>query len=155
MKQTKKAFTIVELVFVIVIIGILSAVALPRLMATRDDAKIAVSLSNIGTIMNELTIYYSVNAHFEENLSKMVSVRDVNYTVGWDTATQSGTMTYYTPKNMSGVEPCMNIYIQNQDGNMSIANVAGVHENVCSGLQEIAIYKKLLRTYSLIGNNIF
>ncbi len=31
----------IELIFVIVIIGILAAVAIPRLAATRDDAKIS------------------------------------------------------------------------------------------------------------------
>ena len=34
----KKAFTMVELVFVIVVIGILSAIAVPKFAATRDDA---------------------------------------------------------------------------------------------------------------------
>ena len=43
MKRT--AFTMVELVFVIVILGILAAVAIPKLSATRDDAEI-VSLAN-------------------------------------------------------------------------------------------------------------
>ncbi len=32
------AFTMIELVFVIVVLGILAAVAIPRLAATRDDA---------------------------------------------------------------------------------------------------------------------
>ena len=38
--SSKKAFTMVELVFVIVVIGILSAIAIPKLAATRDDAHI-------------------------------------------------------------------------------------------------------------------
>ena len=35
-----KAFTMIELIFMIVILGILAAVAIPRLAATRDDAEI-------------------------------------------------------------------------------------------------------------------
>ena len=38
----KKAFTMVELIFVIVIIGILASVAIPKIAASRDDAKISV-----------------------------------------------------------------------------------------------------------------
>lgn len=155
MIKTKRAFTIIELVFVIVIIGILSAVMVPRLMATRDDAKIAVSLSEVGRLVSEITIYYTSNAYFDEKLSNMISIKDANYTTGWDTVTQSGTITYYTPKNRTGIEPCMTISLKNEDGNMSISNVLGQHENVCRGLQKIDDYKKLLRTTSLIGNNIF
>lgn len=41
-----KAFTMIELIFVIVIIGILSAVAIPRLASTRDDAKLSTLIVN-------------------------------------------------------------------------------------------------------------
>lgn len=36
--SSRKAFTMVELIFVIIVIGILATVAVPRLAATRDDA---------------------------------------------------------------------------------------------------------------------
>ncbi len=38
MKSTRKAFTMIELVFVIVVIGILAAIAVPKLAVTRNDA---------------------------------------------------------------------------------------------------------------------
>lgn len=44
------AFTMIELIFVIVVIGILSAIAIPRFAATRDDAQIAKGRSDVSAI---------------------------------------------------------------------------------------------------------
>ena len=43
------AFTMIEVIFVIVIIGIMSAIAIPKLAATRDDARTTVVLQNLAT----------------------------------------------------------------------------------------------------------
>lgn len=46
----KKGFTMIELIFVIVILGILAAVALPRLAGTANDARVETMNSFIGTL---------------------------------------------------------------------------------------------------------
>ena len=48
MKRT--AFTMIELVFVIVVLGILAAIAIPRFAATRDDAHLAKGRSDVAAI---------------------------------------------------------------------------------------------------------
>lgn len=53
-----KAFTMIELVFVIVIIGILAAVAVPRLAATRDDATYSKLMANTKICIEDLVSSY-------------------------------------------------------------------------------------------------
>ncbi len=56
MKQSKSAFTMIELVFVIVIIGILATVAIPRLSATRDDAEVTKAKVLIASVRSALAM---------------------------------------------------------------------------------------------------
>ncbi|MCI6563934.1 prepilin-type N-terminal cleavage/methylation domain-containing protein [Campylobacter sp.] len=60
----KKVFTMIELIFVIVILGILASVAIPRLAATREDAEISAAVANLRTLVNDATAYYTVNGSF-------------------------------------------------------------------------------------------
>jgi general secretion pathway protein G len=54
--KSKKAFTMIELVFVVVIIGILASVAIPRLAATRDDAQITKGRTTLSVVRNALAM---------------------------------------------------------------------------------------------------
>jgi len=49
----KRGFTMIELIFVIVIIGILAVIAIPKLNATRDDAKVSTEIQNITTCLQD------------------------------------------------------------------------------------------------------
>ena len=70
----KKAFTMIELVFVIVILGILAAVAIPKLIATRTDAQVSKRLGQIRAISNEVSSYVFSQGKSETNLSKMSNI---------------------------------------------------------------------------------
>lgn len=57
----KKAFTMIELVFVIVIIGILASIAVPRFAATRDDAIISKGRSDVAAIRSAIAMQRQKN----------------------------------------------------------------------------------------------
>ena len=54
----------IELIFVIVILGILASVAIPRLAATREDAEISAAVANLRTLVSDASAYYTVKSGF-------------------------------------------------------------------------------------------
>lgn len=57
----KKAFTMVELIFVIVALGILAMVALPRLAGSKKDAEITRAKAEIAAIRSAIQTYRGAN----------------------------------------------------------------------------------------------
>ena len=85
----KKGFTMIELIFVIVILGILASVAIPRLASTRTDAEISAAVANIRTLIGDLSSYYAVKGSFTD--AKWGDVTNVPIRLGGGKAVESNT----------------------------------------------------------------
>lgn len=62
--RNKKGFTLVELMIVVIIIGILTAVGVPLYMGYVKDAKVASAKAVIGTIVNAEKLYHQKSGAF-------------------------------------------------------------------------------------------
>src|SRR5262249_59170974 len=61
-KNPQSGFTLIELVIVIVILGILAAVAIPKYEDMREEARVATLKGQLGSIRSAIAIQYARNA---------------------------------------------------------------------------------------------
>jgi len=68
--ESKKAFTMVELIFVIVIIGILAVIAVPKLAATKDDTIDARDCKNTAICITDMLSDYTARRTADKSTSE-------------------------------------------------------------------------------------
>ena len=68
----KKGFTLIELMIVVVIIGILAAIAIPKFSSVKDQAEEVSCRSNMRSLATAESMYYGIN-NFYGNEAGLVS----------------------------------------------------------------------------------
>ena len=93
--KKKKAFTLIELLTVIGIIGVLATIAVPKYIDLLEKANLAATLGNLSAIRSALSVYYATyleyprsidpekEPKFKENLTELPSVKS-KYPFGLD-----------------------------------------------------------------------
>jgi len=120
----------IELIFVIVIIGILAAVAIPKLAATRDDAKVVKEVQNLATCVNDFGSAYTAEG---------------NNTYLTDTAIQ-GAFT------SCGATECF-AFTGTSDGNLTVGDSSSA-ERWCTTARDRASKQDLNGTHSFGGSKV-
>ncbi len=78
----KKAFSLLELIFAIVVIGIIASFAIPKYMNTRDSALASTIQRDIVTASTSIQSYYLVNRNINK-ISDAVTLNKVNWRNGY------------------------------------------------------------------------
>ncbi|MCI6343758.1 MAG: prepilin-type N-terminal cleavage/methylation domain-containing protein [Campylobacter sp.] len=126
----KKGFTMIELIFVIVILGILASVAIPRLAATREDAEISTAVANIRTLVSDATAYYTAKGSF--GAAKWNEITNVPLGSANSTATDAAASIKVANQN------CISIQMVQINGSPHIQftkDNANINNTVCTQVQ--------------------
>jgi len=76
----KKGFSIIELIFVIAVLGIIAAVAVPKLMDSRSNALITTIKQDISTITSSIQSYHMINNKIDK-ISNSVNINSTTWDV--------------------------------------------------------------------------
>jgi type IV pilus assembly protein PilA len=107
--QNKKGFTLIELLIVVVIIGILAAIAIPKFSATREKAYFAAMKSDVKNLASQQEIYYADNYSYTTSRTTLTFVPSSGVTVGI-AASASGWSATATHSALGSAQGCAIYY---------------------------------------------
>ncbi len=74
-RQRSRGFTLIEIMVVVVILGIMGALVVPKLMGRTDEAKVTAAKQDIATLMQALKLYKLDNSRYpttEQGLQALI-----------------------------------------------------------------------------------
>ena len=146
MKRT--AFTMIELIFVIVILGILVAVAAPKLAATSNNARVSKGVAEINTLIKDLGTYYITRGNFDFSEGGPANMTNV---IVDKTNLSDGTKFYY---EIPEGDNCIGIIISDANGSIILSDESGNGTTVCEGVVESITKNGLVKEHKFGGTSI-
>ena len=131
--KNNPAFTMIELIFVIVIISILAATALPKLIATRDDAKVSMAAKHISDASSEIVTYALSQNKIEDDITKMSKVLTSMVVIKEATLIDNKTVTV----KMGKIDNCVTLKLENKPNGAMLTLIFSNDnsDNICNDLK--------------------
>lgn len=102
MVRPNEGFTLIELLIVVVIIGILAAVAIPKFSATREKAYVASMRSDLRNLASLQELYFEQSFSFGSDLNALDFTGSQGVSVSVNEATGSGWSAVATHSGVPG-----------------------------------------------------
>jgi prepilin-type N-terminal cleavage/methylation domain-containing protein len=131
--RDNKGFTLIELLIVVVIIGILAAIAIPKFSATREKAYFAAMKSDLKNLASQEEIYYADEYAYTDNTTDLAFTNSeaVNVTITPGTSGWAATATHDA---LGGSEGCAIYYGQGSSApTVGSATPGNPGEMACTG----------------------
>jgi len=121
--MNKKAFTLLELLVVVLIIGILAAIALPQYNKAIEKAKVAEGVNVIKTVARAADVYYLSNGNYPDKFA------DLDVEISWTGTVDGGIWERYVTDTRSNKDWSLQIF-HAYSHNIAITRLAGKYEGV-------------------------
>jgi prepilin-type N-terminal cleavage/methylation domain-containing protein len=108
--RDNKGFTLIELLIVVVIIGILAAIAIPKFSATREKAYFAAMKSDLKNLASQQEIYYADNYAYTSSTTDLAFTNSEGVNVTLSSVSTSGWAASATHSALGGSEGCAIYY---------------------------------------------
>ena len=130
----KRAFSLIEIIFVIVILGIIVSFAAPQLMDTNDSALVSTLKRDVNTAINSIQSYYLLNQKIED-INDAINISDTN----WD----------IEKLKMSDKNSCISLEVKKNQNVVSIdLQVDSAKDStICRKIRESGLVSKVYEVY--------
>lgn len=90
MRMHKQGFTLIELLIVVVIIGILASIAIPKFSSVRERAYVAAARADLRNLANLQDVYYNENYTYTTSMAALGFDNSEGVTIAIGEATNTG-----------------------------------------------------------------